>query len=1182
MDTAHTDAWPTGFMLIQGNRLEALGDLMTTWMRSHPLRPLENEVILVQSNGIGQWLKLALARDAGDAGSGCGIAAALEVTLPARFIWNTYCQVLGDLPDVSAFHKAPLGWRLYRMLGDLDALATTPGTMDQLQPLRGFLHTDDDVRRRHQLAMRLADLFDQYQVYRSDWLQAWEAGEDVLIRPDGRTDPVPQTQRWQPLLWRALLEDIARDEHDPGDSRAAIHQRFLKASRSFTLANRPAGLPRRVIVFGISSLPRQTLEVLEGIAPVSQVMLFVHNPSCHYWGDIIEGRDLFRRGYRRLSARKVPDGVEPDEMHLHGHPLLAAWGKQGRDYIRLLDEHDQREQYEAHFQAQSLSIDLFESPGQDTLLQQLQDDILELRPLSERRALATTIDPDADRSLEFLVAHGPQREVEVLHDQLLDAFQQAHAQGSPLPPREILVMVPDVETYAPHIEAVFGRIGPGDPRHIPFHIADQGQRHRNPVLIGLERLLNLPQARFSVSDILDLLDIPALRDRFEIYEADLPRLRQWIQGANIRWGLDARQRTGLGLPPGLEQNTWQFGLRRMLLGFASDDAGPWRGVEPYDEVGGLEAAMIGPLDQLLQTLGEAWRTLQTSRTPQAWMGVILQLMDDCFAIDSDADHRAITRVGQALEQWVTDCQAAGADQEPLPLEVVRDTLLSAVDEPTLNQHFLGGAVNFATLMPMRAVPFRQIWLLGMNDGDYPRSHHPADFDLMARDYRPGDRSRREDDRYLFLEALLSARERLVISWVGRSIRDNSQRPPSVLVGQLRDHIAAGWRLGPPQDDAPLGGEGDEGTGLIQALTTEHPLQPFSARYFDPDRPARVFTHAHEWQSLSTTPLPTVRPLPRLPPPTLDAPISLGALGHFLRHPARHFYSQRLGLYLQEAEQPAEDEEPFHLDGLGNWSLRSTLIERLTRSAPGGPAADPGALDLSASAERLTRAGELPLPPFDAHWREALLTHLEPPVTQYQALLLDHPHACPAQGIVVEAEGITLEDTLTGLRQDASGVRLRVVLQASRLVKKEDDYQWHHLIRHWPSHLAAQLQAPTTTCLLGPQSRVILPPMDAHAARATLIQLMEGYREGLEGPLPLPCRTGFAALIEWEDGKVRPTPQTLYEGDHQWNSERDEHDLFARFWPDYASLAEDPGFARAIEALYHPLYRHLIAPQGAQP
>ena len=210
MDTPHTDAWPTGFMLIQGNRLEALGDLMTTWMRSHPLRPLEDEVILVQSNGIGQWLKLALARDAGDEQGGCGIAAALQVTLPARFIWNTYCQVLGDLPDISAFHKAPLGWRLYRMLGNLDALAKAPGTADHLQPLQGFLQTDGDVRRRHQLAMRLADLFDQYQVYRSDWLQAWQAGEDVLIRPDGRRDTVPETQRWQPLLWRALLEDITR------------------------------------------------------------------------------------------------------------------------------------------------------------------------------------------------------------------------------------------------------------------------------------------------------------------------------------------------------------------------------------------------------------------------------------------------------------------------------------------------------------------------------------------------------------------------------------------------------------------------------------------------------------------------------------------------------------------------------------------------------------------------------------------------------------------------------------------------------------------------------------------------------------------------------------------------------------------------------------------------------------
>lgn len=1196
--------WPTGFMLIQGNRLEALRGLMVAWMRRHPLHPLENDVVLVQSNGIAQWLKLALAANPEDAlTGGCGIAAALEVTLPGRFIWQAYRRVLGDLPESSAFDKAPMGWRLYRLLGDVDGLAARLPNPDCLAPLQGFLDGDGDAdpRRRHQLALRLADLFDQYQVYRADWLAAWQAGEDVLIRPDGRREPLPDAQRWQPALWRSLLGDVAGETGAAAGafghaSRAEIHRAFLERAKTHPDALLDATqdrLPRRVIVFGISSLPRQSLEVLEAIAPFSQVMLFVHNPSRHYWGDIVEGRELFRREYRRYAARgacpersrRVPMDVDETQLHLHGHPLLAAWGKQGRDYIRLLDEHDRREDYEGHFHAASMDIDLFESPlesagespDEATLLQQLQDDILELRPLHERQSLDAAIDPRTDRSLEFLIAHGPQREIEILHDQLLDAFERAAKTGDPLHPRDVLVMVPNIDPYAPHIEAVFGRLAPDDSRHIPFHLSDQGQRHRHPLLIGLETLLNLPRSRFAVSELLDLLDLPALRARFGIDEVDLPRLRQWIGGANIRWGLDAPQRASLGLPAGLTQNTWGFGLQRMLLGFATGRSGPWQGIEPYDEIGGLEAALVGPLVQLLETLEGYWHQLQIPRAPDAWTALIGELLDDAFAADGETDLLAIAQVQQALEHWALDCRRGGAREETLPLEVVRDALLSALDEPTLTQRFLAGAVNFATLMPMRAIPFRQIWLLGMNDGDYPRSRRPADFDLMANDYRPGDRSRREDDRYLFLEALLSARERLVIGWVGRGIRDNSVRPPSVLVGQLRDHLAAGWRLANPE----------HGATLLDALTTDHPLQPFSRRYFQPERPPRLFTYAREWRAVHRDPetdpfdfaqgRPLVSPEtvpetpPTLAPPELDAPVRLSALGGFLRHPVRTFYTRRLALYLTEDADAVEDDEVFDFDGLGSWDMRNVMVQSVEHALAQQPDADPQAC-LRATIRQLARAGRLPLPPFDGVWTESLVKELEAPVETYRSLLQQSPLVCPARAIRLEADGIVLEDSLNDLRQDDAGNRVRLHLQASRL-HAGDDLKWYHLARQWPFHLAAQLEGPVTTHLLGPDTDFRLAPLDAEVARDLLTQLLESFLEGLTTLPPLACKTGFAVLRAREDGKG--CPFSTYEGGFNRAGEREDHPGYARFWPTYAQLSADTHFEPLIDRLYWPLFRHCL-------
>ncbi|HSH49542.1 MAG TPA: exodeoxyribonuclease V subunit gamma, partial [Halomonas sp.] len=767
------DAIEPGFLVVHGNRLESLRDLAVGWMRREPLAPLENEVILVQSNGISQWLKLALAADAPD---GAGIAAALDITLPARFLWQAYravlthCEGEDAVPEASPLDKPRLSWRLMRLLPEL---LSEPA----FEPLAHFLADDDDLRKRFQLAERLADLFDQYQVYRADWLAAWAEGRDELIDARGQARPLEADQRWQPALWRRLRDDIGDEGLDT--SRALIHQRFLDACRQLTPSQRPAGLPRRVIVFGISSLPRQTLEALAAMSRVSQVLLCVHNPCRHYWADIIEHKDLLRAERRRQRHRPgMPQALDDAELHLHAQPLLAAWGKQGRDYLRLLDEFDDPQNYRAMFDARSLHIDLFDSPLEGDspagLLRQLQDDILELRPPQETLTHWPAVDPARDHSLRFHVAHSALREVEILHDQLLAAFDADPS----LRPRDILVMVPDIDAYAAAVQAVFGRLHPADARYIPFTLSDQASRHRQPLLIALESLLHLPESRLTVSDLLDLLEVPALRQRFGLDVDDLPTLRRWVEDAGIRWGLSAEQRARLDLPDGLTANTWAFGLRRLLLGYAvghavgysesdQNDSGPWHDIEPYGDIGGLEAALIGPLSDLLDTLHRHWQRLGKPATVDEWCQRLRELLGDCFAADDEADLATLARLEEGLEQWQEATEDAGLT-EALPLSVVREHWLAEVDQAQLSQRFLAGAVNVATLMPMRAIPFRHVCLLGMNDEDYPRTQRPLDIDLMGQDYRPGDRSRRDDDRYLFLEALLSARERLLISWVGRS------------------------------------------------------------------------------------------------------------------------------------------------------------------------------------------------------------------------------------------------------------------------------------------------------------------------------------------------------------------------------------------------------------------------------
>ncbi|KGU87312.1 exodeoxyribonuclease V subunit gamma [Pseudomonas mediterranea] len=1126
------------FMVIHGNRLDELRSLVISLMRRYPLGPLENEIALVQSNGIAQWLKLALAEDPEDDDTGgCGIAAAIDVQLPGSFMWQLYRSVLGrdEIPAKSLLDKAPLTWRLMRLL---------PQLIEQphFEPLRRFLTHDTDLRKRYQLSERLADLFDQYQVYRADWLEDWAEGRHQTRNVRGEIKALAPANCWQAELWRALLMDVG--EEGMAQSRAGVHQRYIERINSLEAA--PKGLPARVIVFGISSLPAQALEALAGLSRFSQVLLCVHNPCRHHWADIVADKDLLRHQYKR-QARKagMPAILDPQSLHQHAHPLLAAWGKQGRDYINLLDSYDDPNRYRSVFR--DGRIDLFSDGNPTTLLSQLQDDILELRPLAETRERWPAVNTERDGSIRFHVAHSAQREVEILHDQLL-----AHFSADPtLRPRDIIVMVPDIDSYAPHIRAVFGQLDRTDPRFIPFTLTDQGQRGRDPLLIAVEHLLKLPDSRFPVSEILDLLDVPALRKRFGINEADLPTLHRWIEGAGIRWGMNAEHRAGLGLPAELEQNSWRFGLRRMLLGYAVGSSDAYEGIEPYDEIGGLDAALIGPLAALLDALEVAHQSLTEPASPQVWGSRLRDLMQLFFQADSEHDDYLLAQLEDLRETWLETCESVGL-QDELPLTVVREAWLAGLDQGRLSQRFLAGAVNFCTLMPMRAIPFSLVCLLGMNDGDYPRAQPPLDFDLMGSDYRPGDRSRREDDRYLLLEALLSAREKLYISWVGRSIRDNSERPASVLIGQLRDHLASGWRLT------------DDSQELLEALTQEHPLQPFSARYFL--QGSELFSYASEWRMLQDNLAPAGN-AQVLEPYVQEEPLSLGQLQDFLRNPVRHFFSQRLKVFFEAIEAPLADDEPFVLDALQRYSLSDSLLEAaLVRL-------DQPDLALEAHARRLQNSGLLPMAGFGEYMQRELIEPLPDLLQRYQQLLALWPTPLTsAVPVNLQLHDVSVEGWLSGLHQRSDGAVLAITTIPNSIGSVRTR-KWHRLIRPWVNHLVACASGLSmTTALVASDDSLLLAPFEEPVARRLLSDLLQAWQSGMRQPLPIAVKTAFAWLGQTDPDKAEAAARRAYEGDGLTSEgERRESPALARQFVDFDALVADETFPDWCDALYRPLF-----------
>ncbi|SAL16383.1 DNA helicase/exodeoxyribonuclease V, gamma subunit [Caballeronia sordidicola] len=1182
-----------GLMLIHGNRSERLRDLLVEWMKRYPLAPLENETILVQSNGIAQWLKLALAadRDPATGSGGCGIAAALEISLPSRFIWQAYRAVLGAsaVAEVSPFDESRLVWRLMRVL---PALIDRPA----FEPLRRFISHDDDRRKRFQLAERIADLFDQYQMYRSDWLACWARGDDIVLDARGDPHPLPGEQCWQADLWRELIADVAhttdggvaQDAMSNG-GRAAVHEAFLRRAVTWDSDARPAGLPRRVIVFGISSLPRQSLEALAALARWTQVLMCVPNPCAHYWADIVPDKELLRAQHSRQQRREgAPTELPSDQLHLHAHPLLASWGKQGRDFIGLLDEFDSaeaRDRYRPQFAGIGQRIDLFEERDAASLLQQLQDDIRDLRPLRETQTEWPPVDPATDNSIRFHVAHSAQREVEILHDQLLAAFNADRSLG----PRDIIVMVPDIEAYAPHIQSVFGLLDREDPRYIPFSVADRGQRKADPLVGALEMLIGLPHSRVTVSDLLDLLDVPALRRRFGIDESDLPTLRAWMRGANVRWGLHAEHRASLDLPRddhAAAPHTWMFGLRRMLLGYAvGGDAHAWRDIEPFGEVGGLDAALLGPLVRLIDELDNAWQALREPATPAVWCERLRAIKQAFFSAEDGNDAYTLARLDNILQTWLDACAEAGL-VDALPLSVVGDYWLNQLDEGGLSQRFFAGTVTFATLMPMRAIPFRLVCLLGMNDGDYPRTRVPTDFDLMHGHYRPGDRSRREDDRYLLLEAVLSARDYLHVSWVGRSINDNSERPPSVLIGQLRDHLAQGWQL--------LHASHDDRHALIQSLTVEHRLQPFSVEYFPVDSAAAtsspLFTYAAEWRSAPRengmrasapdTPLDAV---------ARDEPLSLRELADFLRSPVKAFFSQRLRVALDAQEEASDDQEPFELNALDTWKLQDELIRAQATEVHRGDqdeAAIVAALEVRLGVIR--RRGDVMAGGFGDLARASLIEPMDKLFAEYRAQLERWPVAIAREheiGFQMAGEHgpLAIADWLGQWRADAGGKLARLLLETSELVDaRARRYRYPKLIGPWVQHLAANLEGRcVTTVIVSKKGTVELPPLKEDVAAAHLGALLRAWEEGMRRPLPLAVESAFEWLFA-SGGAPRDearSEQDLVAADKaardKYNGgyspgEMDRSASLRRAYPDFDALSASGEFASLAATLLGPL------------
>ncbi len=1101
----------------RSERASGLVDALGLLLAGDPLPDaFAPEVVAVPTRGMERWLTQRLSTSLGASpGRRDGVCANVEFPFPRRLAADAVAAASGIDPAADPWLPERAVWPLLEVI---DASLPEPW----LRALAAYLGGPDDpstreapdpVRRARRLgsAAHLTDLFDRYGSHRPEMVRAWLAGDDT----DGGGRPLPADAVWQAELWRALRRRIALPS--PAERVDAACAR---------IRSDPAvvDLPHRLALFGLTRLPAGLLGVLRALAARRDVHLFLLHPSPALWSAV---------GHARQHARVVRRAEDPT-ADLPTNRLLASWGQDAREMQLVLTEPGQPGREATPVIDHHHPVD--HPPG--GLLALIQADVRADRrpsgaPLAGREDDRPVLDP-ADRSLQVHSCHGRARQVEVLRDAILHELVQNPA----LEPRDVIVMTPDIETFAPLIQATFGagEVSPdvtddplpadGRPADLRVRLADRSLLQTNPMLSLVSQLMALVGGRLTASEVLDLADREPVRRRFRLDDDDLSRIADWVSSSGIRWGLDAAHRAPFKLD-GLSTGTWRAGLDRVLTGVAvtEDDQRLINGVLPLDDVASGSIDLAGRLAELVDRLRDALDSLGQTQTIDAWAAAIAEAVDR-LAISPPTESWHRSELQRLLDDIVGAATGAGAPNTTrlAPTEV-RGLLADRLRGRPTRANFRTGHLTICTLVPMRSVPHRVVCLLGLDDGMFPRQAPRDGDDLMLEHPHVGDRDPRSEDRQMLLDALLAATDRLIVTYTGNDERTNTPRPPAVPVGELLDLVDETAR-------AP------DGPARAQVLV-HHPLQPFDPRNFAPGALVAGATWSFDPVTLEgarALALPRSRPGPFLDEPLRPAParrLELENLVRFVGHPVRAFLRQRLGITVADYSDEIVDAMATELDGLGKWAVGQRLLDALLAGV------DPRAASLAEIARGTLPPGALGSPVI-----KQVFPIAERLAARARGLVEEAPPPASIDVRVALSDGRSLTGTVPGVHGD-----LLLTATYSRLAAKHRLAAWVRLL----ALTAAHPDRPFAAASLGrgarsaPAAIARIPPLAEDpagrrdAAVAGLESLVELYDRGMREPLALYCLTSAAYAEAVATGR-NPLTAARTAWASEWNFDHEDKEL----------------------------------------
>jgi len=1045
--------------LCSGNHLEILADQLASDITQPAENILEPELIVVPGPAFGRWLSLRLAYQQ-------GVCANMAWRSPAELIWFLFQTALPDVPITNIFSPDVLVWRVFDVLSD-------DGFVGDHRPLLHYL-SSGDPKQRWQLAKKLANLYEQYLIYRPDWVLDWEQRE---------------AKHWQASLWKKLV--------GRGNNRhwLTLQREMLKALvEDSSISNR---LPQRISLFAVSTLSMTCLELLQALSKHVDVVIYHQNFSKGFWAEILTSKDR-----RRLLS------IDGDNYLENGNQLLATMGRQGREQLVGL------------MQLEGSEKEVFVSPSSKGLLGCIQRDIFELKERCNKERFELGC---GDNSLRIHVCHGAMREVEVLHDQLLDILQTDQS----LSTADILVLIPEINTYAPYVEAVFGSAF-GD-RYVPWRIIGAGLDAHSSLIEVFFSLLDLPLGRFEADKITTLLEQRALQRQFGFLEADRETIERWVRELGIAWGADESEVNKLNFSS-RSQHTWGAGTDRLLLGHALGNGDtPFLGILPTLELDGEEAELIGRLRTFLEQLIVLREDLKSPRSMREWIEFGHQILDGFFRFEGEDE---VTQLQVYLGE-VSRTVSASKHNGKTSLAVFKEALKDRISKKNSGQ-FMSGAVTFAALSHGQIVPAEVICIVGLNNDSFPRRVAQQSFDKIRVNPRNGDRRSRDEDRYVFLEGMLSARRKLYFSYVGRDARDDTENLPSVLLSELIDFIDKTCRA----------------AGRVSAsdsVITHHPLQSFSARYFKGE--GNLFSYMAELMPLTEPGAQRPHPLLSKNLPSLkNEPLFLETLAQFFSNPARMLLRGRLGIHLERPRTKLSNREQVSIDRFEAHGLAEMLLRAQLKGESYG-----------IITERLRSAGDIPIgTPGDIFlqkkWQETskLASRL--------MSMLSH----------VDESDITLDGVVNGICLQG---RLDNVADEGLIGYSASKLRPYELLRFWILHLALDALAGKSkraTRILIPGRTLILSPVNN--AYELLQDLVSLYTEGMTRVLAFFPRSSWAYITANNNADIAAQKE-WYGSDYKVGEGNNMYyQLAFRDNLDHVLLGEFQVIARTI---YGSLHAHLL-------